>query len=576
MAIQQPNLNASTSNDMSQPINISLSKNNSLYHNPRLRRESIAHSQGMGGISWGSVGIGSWLRDEVFILQNNNNNNNNNINTNQNQNFNQFRQPSINLYNGNFNNNNAMDLRNDSINMNDSSLPNSSYLADLEANYCKDYSCCGQLLPNLHDLLKHYEEMHIENDLSNLQNLANNPHLSNLSNNLNSHIHNNNIANNLNKNNSSIGAVSTNEVFLNNHLNTKQNSSNNNKKFNLKSNTKIPSFNLNLNYGNSSNTNLQNNNTNDGSSGGSKNNLSNNISNISAAINSRSATNTTNNGDNNGNTSNTHLNNLQHNELHQSFSNFNFDQANMNSQPMQFDFTNNQASTIFQNDGLVKDLENQAKMFQQQVQEQEQHLHANHFNTSNSDINNHHHSNLTHNNNHNNTNTNNIGGNNNHNINNPLSMPAGNSRNNQSKNTLTANNTNMDMDIDHDTQFQMEVDDDNNRDDEIEQEICIDDPARRLYVMEQSEDRPFQCPVIGCDKTYKNQNGLKYHRIHGHQNQKLRENPDGTFSVINPESDSPYPHGMAFEKDKPYRCEVCGKRYKNLNGLKYHRGHTTH
>jgi transcription factor SFP1 len=25
------------------------------------------------------------------------------------------------------------------------------------------------------------------------------------------------------------------------------------------------------------------------------------------------------------------------------------------------------------------------------------------------------------------------------------------------------------------------------------------------------------------------------------------------------------------EKEKPYRCESCGKRYKNTNGLKYHR-----
>lgn len=111
---------------------------------------------------------------------------------------------------------------------------------------------------------------------------------------------------------------------------------------------------------------------------------------------------------------------------------------------------------------------------------------------------------------------------------------------------------------------------------DIDQEVCIDDPARRLYVIEQSNDRPFTCPVVGCEKTYKNQNGLKYHRIHGHQNQKLRENKDGTFSVINPDSDKPYPDGMGLEKDKPYRCEVCGKRYKNLNGLKYHRGHTTH
>ena len=30
------------------------------------------------------------------------------------------------------------------------------------------------------------------------------------------------------------------------------------------------------------------------------------------------------------------------------------------------------------------------------------------------------------------------------------------------------------------------------------------------------------------------------------------------------------------EKEKPYKCEFCGKRYKNLNGLKYHRAHSNH
>ena len=28
------------------------------------------------------------------------------------------------------------------------------------------------------------------------------------------------------------------------------------------------------------------------------------------------------------------------------------------------------------------------------------------------------------------------------------------------------------------------------------------------------------------------------------------------------------------EKSKPYKCEACGKRYKNLNGLKYHKSHS--
>jgi hypothetical protein len=28
------------------------------------------------------------------------------------------------------------------------------------------------------------------------------------------------------------------------------------------------------------------------------------------------------------------------------------------------------------------------------------------------------------------------------------------------------------------------------------------------------------------------------------------------------------------EKEKPFNCETCGKRYKNLNGLKYHKTHS--
>lgn len=88
------------------------------------------------------------------------------------------------------------------------------------------------------------------------------------------------------------------------------------------------------------------------------------------------------------------------------------------------------------------------------------------------------------------------------------------------------------------------------------------------------EIKPFKCPVIGCEKAYKNQNGLKYHKQHGHQNQQLKENADGTFSIVDPATSIPYPGTVGMEKEKPYRCEVCGKRYKNLNGLKYHRQHS--
>lgn len=36
--------------------------------------------------------------------------------------------------------------------------------------------------------------------------------------------------------------------------------------------------------------------------------------------------------------------------------------------------------------------------------------------------------------------------------------------------------------------------------------------AGRLGVGLEQENKPFKCPVIGCEKAYKNQNGLKYHK----------------------------------------------------------------
>ncbi|KAI9278082.1 hypothetical protein BY458DRAFT_471535 [Sporodiniella umbellata] len=69
-------------------------------------------------------------------------------------------------------------------------------------------------------------------------------------------------------------------------------------------------------------------------------------------------------------------------------------------------------------------------------------------------------------------------------------------------------------------------------------------------------DKPYKCPVSGCDKAYKNPNGLKYHNQHGHCN-LLESDLESLAS-------------------KPYQCTIgdCGKRYKNLNGLKYHIEHS--
>ncbi|XP_050562995.1 juxtaposed with another zinc finger protein 1 [Spodoptera frugiperda] len=58
-----------------------------------------------------------------------------------------------------------------------------------------------------------------------------------------------------------------------------------------------------------------------------------------------------------------------------------------------------------------------------------------------------------------------------------------------------------------------------------------------------AQEKPFACPVPGCKKRYKNVNGIKYHSKNGHKK-------DGKVK-------------------KGYRCP-CGKSYKTAQGLKSH------
>ncbi|CAO0797989.1 unnamed protein product [Mucor circinelloides] len=75
--------------------------------------------------------------------------------------------------------------------------------------------------------------------------------------------------------------------------------------------------------------------------------------------------------------------------------------------------------------------------------------------------------------------------------------------------------------------------------------------------MNDGQDKPYKCPIEGCDKAYKNPNGLKYHQMHGHSEED---------TLSDAERDA----------QKPYMCTIgyCNKRYKNLNGLKYHIEHS--
>ena len=485
----------------------------------KLRRDSIAHLQGMGGVSWGSLAIGSWLKDEVTFHAT----------------LKQSREHDTQHHN----NNSRYVRRQSHVNQHGSSHLNSTsppvaysaYLPNLEKQYCKDYSCCGLSLPSLHDLLRHYEEAHISmspgsatingnlnpNQLSkgypisqkksSLPNhdkdlpahdqpspaIMSQPHQSIVQHHLNeahqqsnaqaaskdspmtSMPRKNSYVPQLHVNGNLIDAVSTNEVFLSPHASNIKNK--HQSEINVKSDETLSGRSTSIVYPKMNST-------------------------VNPDMD---------------------LSFMDHDMMDSSYA------ANAHQQDPSFMGLSNNIITSSALHGTTS-----SNLFPTMA------MASGHIQHSNGTL-------------------------------------------------LPVHNDEEDDDNDDDDDDEDEDEDDelsgfshqgsfskNSQNNTDTQEGYIDDPARRLYVMDHEEHKPFKCPVVGCEKTYKNQNGLKYHKLHGHQNQKLHENADGTFSILDPDSNEPFPDGMGNEKDKPYRCEVCGKRYKNLNGLKYHRGHSTH
>lgn len=72
--------------------------------------------------------------------------------------------------------------------------------------------------------------------------------------------------------------------------------------------------------------------------------------------------------------------------------------------------------------------------------------------------------------------------------------------------------------------------------------------------------RKYICAVTDCGKQYKNANGLKYHLLHAH--------PDGVG--VPAEYHELFQKKKEDEGHRPYTCSIagCEKKYKNLNGLK--------
>jgi len=91
---------------------------------------------------------------------------------------------------------------------------------------------------------------------------------------------------------------------------------------------------------------------------------------------------------------------------------------------------------------------------------------------------------------------------------------------------------------------------------QIQASTTLSRPASSLLL-----SKPFRCPTKGCNKSYKQANGLKYHITHGQCNFMPR---DPSLEGLNERE--------ADQKSRPYVCQVgsCTRRYKNMNGLRYH------
>ncbi|KZT03027.1 uncharacterized protein LAESUDRAFT_738401 [Laetiporus sulphureus 93-53] len=100
--------------------------------------------------------------------------------------------------------------------------------------------------------------------------------------------------------------------------------------------------------------------------------------------------------------------------------------------------------------------------------------------------------------------------------------------------------------------------------------------------------KPFKCPKPNCNKSYKQANGLKYHMTHGSCNfappkdleqvQALLASKRGGKDDNEPISESELREveREAERRLRPYACGVgdCQRRYKNMNGLRYHYQHS--
>ncbi|TCD70379.1 hypothetical protein EIP91_003732 [Steccherinum ochraceum] len=101
--------------------------------------------------------------------------------------------------------------------------------------------------------------------------------------------------------------------------------------------------------------------------------------------------------------------------------------------------------------------------------------------------------------------------------------------------------------------------------------------------------KPFKCPKPNCNKSYKQANGLKYHMTHGSCNFAPPKDLEHLQALLASKRSQKAEDGEMIsdaelrevEKEaerrlRPYACGVgdCQRRYKNMNGLRYHYQHS--
>ena len=90
----------------------------------------------------------------------------------------------------------------------------------------------------------------------------------------------------------------------------------------------------------------------------------------------------------------------------------------------------------------------------------------------------------------------------------------------------------------------------------------------RIALIEENREgkRRYVCPVKGCGKRYKNVNGIKYHARNGH-NRKVDIKQKTPKPIAR--SRVAVPSSTPEEQRKGYECH-CGKSYKSQSGLRHH------